>query len=391
MYRTGAFLALAVWLAAGCSFFERSSENDIQNVIVLSVDTLTTDFLRPYTPAAEALPHFDKFAEDAVLFRDAFTSATWTLPAHASLLTGLYPDRHGVVRPGKRLGEAQATLASLLREKGFETVAFTGGGFLSGSFGFSKDFDRYDGWTAAPRWRPQLRLHEAGSDDGQLFDRAIAYLNDVSREKRRFFLFLHTYFVHDYYKIEENEELKECVLGQKPCGQEIWNDLRSRYRDRLVGFDKAFGRLLATIEKTGLRGSTLVILLSDHGEGFDPERGRIHHGGRLHGDVVRIPLLVGGAQLSPRIVDDTVSIVDVAPTLQELLSPETSGDYDGVSFVADLLGNPKSGSDLSSENVLRDGARLSLGGWRTGRFSSARGWPAVICRHPSGPLLHLSR
>jgi arylsulfatase A-like enzyme len=359
--------ALASSLASGC-LFAPSPRANVQNVIVLSVDALSVDALRPYNDGAEALPHFDRFARGAIVFQQAFTSASWTLPAHASLFTGLYPDRHGVVRPGKRLGDDQATLASLLREEGLETVAFTGGNFLSASFGLSRGFDRYDGWTATRPWRPQLRLHQGGSEDGELFDRAIAYLRDVGREKRRFFLFLHTYFVHDYYEVDGNYELARCVLGQKPCGSDVWEELRARYRQRLVGFDERFGRLLEALEETGLRDSTLLIVLSDHGEGFDPEGGRIHHGGRLHQDLIRIPLLIAGARLPPRVSGERVSIVDVAPTLGELLAPRSSGDYDGVSFASRLRGDAKS-EELSHPRTLYamehayrwvDGARVDF-------------------------------
>jgi arylsulfatase A-like enzyme len=297
------------------------------------------------------------------VFRNAFASASWTLPAHASLFTGLYPDRHGLVTPGKRLAEDQETLASLLQRQGFETVAFTGGGFLSGAYGFGKGFERYDGWTARGERRPQLRLLHSGAEDGELFDRAIAYLG-AGGSDRRFFLFLHTYFVHDYYK-EETEELKACVLGQKACGAEVWEDLKKRYRDRVAAFDGGFGRLLSALEEGSLAESTLLIVLSDHGEGFEPERNRIHHGGRLHEDVLRIPLLVGGPRLAPRFVDRSVSLVDVAPTIAELLDLALRGVPDGVSVAKDLYGDetPSAPRTLfAMEHAYRwvDGARVDF-------------------------------
>ncbi len=333
-------LVVAILFEQSC-FSEPAAGDGILNVIVLSVDALNAVGLPPYGAEEKTLPNLERFSRRAVVFRNAFTTASWTLPAHASLLTGLYPDRHGVVSPGKRLAKDQETLASLLRAEGFETVAFTGGGFLSSSFGFGHGFDRYDGWTATRGWRRGLRLHQAGKEDGRLFDRAIAYLDDVDRENRRFLLFLHTYFVHDYYKkYDENEELKECVLGQRSCGAEIWDELKERYQERIAAFDEGFGRLLAAMDETGLDESTLVILLSDHGEGFEPNRGRIHHGGRLDEDVIRIPLLVVGPQLTHRFVDESVSLVDVLPTLAEMFVLSTSENYDGLSFARYLYGDP---------------------------------------------------
>ncbi len=329
-------LAAVLCFAPGCALFKYEPGADIENVILLSVDALNHGVLPSYNAEAEPLLQLDRFAQRAVIFRNAFSSASWTLPAHASLVTGLYPDRHGVVRPGKRLANGQETLGQLFHDRGSETVAFTGGGFLSGSFGFGMGFDRYDGWTAERGWRSDLRLHQAGSEDGQLFDRAIAYLRHVGTQRRRFFLFLHTYFVHDYYKVDENEALKTCVLGQKPCTEAIWDDLRTRYRDRLVRFDEGFGRLLTALDQAGLEESTLVLLVSDHGEAFEPEISRIHHGGRLHDDVIRIPLLVAGPHLSHRLVDESVSLVDIAPTLTELFELPAEGGWDGVSFANSL-------------------------------------------------------
>lgn len=329
-------LATVVFLGQGCSLLDSSPGAGVENVIVLSVDALSRRALSTYDPTAQELPHLDRFSRGASVFTNAFTSASWTLPAHASLFTGLYPDRHGLVRPGKKLAKDQKTLATLLHQRGFETVAFTGGGFLSGSFGFGNGFERYDGWTASRGWRPSLRLHQAGSEDGVLFDRAVAYLRNVGRGDRPFFLFLHTYHVHDYYKFDANEELKECVLGVKSCPPAVWEDLKGRYDERLRGFDEGFGRLLAAMERTGLAESTLLIVLSDHGEGFDPQRGRIHHAGRLQEDVIRIPLLVAGPHLSHRVVNESVSLVDVLPTVAELLGIPADDSLDGVSFAKSL-------------------------------------------------------
>jgi len=361
-------LAPLLSLGQSCSLFEPSPGAGVENVIVLSVDALTRRALSAYDPAAKELPHLDRFSQGAVVFTNAFTSASWTLPAHASLFTGLYPDRHGLVRPGKKLTKDQKTLATLLHERRFETVGFTGGGFLSGSFGFGKGFERYDGWTASRGWRPSVRLHQAGSEDGNLFDRAVAYLRDVGKGDRPFFLFLHTYYVHDYYKFDENDELTECILGVKPCSPAVWDDLKGRYDQRLRDFDEGFGRLLAAMEKKGLDESTLLIVLSDHGEGFAPERGRIHHAGRLQEDVLRIPLLVAGPHLSHRLVDESVSLVDVLPTVAELLGIPAEERLDGVSFAKSLYGksSPRGSSPprtlLAMEHAYRwvDGRRIDF-------------------------------
>jgi arylsulfatase A-like enzyme len=334
MERRAVLLAMAV-LASACMRQPTVGE-DVENVVVISLDGLGQRFVPPYDESGAGLPHFERFAARGVAFRNAFSSASWTLPAHGSLFTGLYPDRHGLVTPGKRLTKDEKTLAALFRERGFETAAFTGGGFLSAAYGFGQGFERYDGWTSDREARRNSTLPQSGVEDGELFDRAVAYLREPHR--RSFFLFVHTYFLHDYYKEGEDEGLKSCVLGTTSCSPEVWEDLEGRYRERVAGLDQGLGRLLDALEETGLDGSTLVVLLSDHGEGFEPERNRIHHGGRLHSDLLRIPLLVSGPGITPGLVDDGVSIVDVAPTLAEIagLAPGTGSD--GISFAKRLYG-----------------------------------------------------
>jgi len=341
-YRRALRLAAALSIAAlstGCSFVGTpvAVGEGIENVILLSVDTVGKDAL-----SSEALPALDGLASRAVVFDNAFSAASWTLPSHASLLTALYPDRHGAFRAGRRLSKDQTTLEKLLHAAGYETVAFTGGGYMSGAYGFGRGFDRYDGWVASKSWRPELRLPWNGTRDGRLFDRAIAYLENVGDDDPPFFLLLHTYYVHDYFKNERgnetDESLKPCLADASRCSLEQWRELRALYREKLRGFDRGLSRLVATLERTHLFESTLFVLTSDHGEGFDPENGRIHHGGRLDPGQLHVPLMFVGPHLAPRTVADNVSLVDVMPTILELLGVSDEADFDGVSFVESLYG-----------------------------------------------------
>src|SRR5438093_12445132 len=115
------------------------------NVVIVSVDTLNRDALRAFAPAAPELPGFDALARASVRFSEALATASWTLPSHASLLTGLYPDRHGATDRRLRLGEGVPTLAKELKRAGYETVAFTGGGYLDLPNGLAKSFAQYYG------------------------------------------------------------------------------------------------------------------------------------------------------------------------------------------------------------------------------------------------------
>jgi arylsulfatase A-like enzyme len=312
------------------------------DVVLVSIDTLSWSSLRALAPGAPGLPQLDRLARRSVVFSNAVTAASWTLPAQASLLTGLYPDRHGATDARRMLWSTLPTLAEALRAAGYHTVALTDAGFVHRRFGFGRGFQRYDEW--AEPGAPEVGLPRDGKPNRKsrkaLLDRAFAFLATVRPADPPVFLFLHTYAVHDYYltQVGGHTDYRSCLQGRITCTPQEWQRLSRRYAEEAAHLDQAFGRLLATLART--RRPTLLVVVSDHGEGLDPAAGRIHHGGRLHADVLRIPLLVAGLGLEPRVVTDPVSIVDVAPTLIELLGRTAPPGLDGRSLVSALHGRP---------------------------------------------------
>src|SRR5437773_7232662 len=115
-------------LALACGWLGRARP---RNVVLISVDTLRRGSLRPFRRDAAELPNLDAFAHRSVIFESALSPAAWTLSAHASLLTGVYPDRHGATDPRRRIAPKRPTLAQELRQAGLETGAFTDGGYRS--------------------------------------------------------------------------------------------------------------------------------------------------------------------------------------------------------------------------------------------------------------------
>jgi len=334
--RALAFLALALLLAA-CG---RASP--APHVIVISIDTLRRDALQAFDPGAGPLLALDRLANDSVRFEHALSSASWTLPAHASLFTGLYPDRHGATDRRVTLASQVPTLAERLAARGYETAAFTGGGFLDPGYGLGRGFERY----AAKTHGKQERAEDAEG----LLARVTQYL-DARRDERPLFLFLHTYAVHNYYDARDEAAARarethlasrkayvDCVLGRTSCPEETWQTLQALYRAELELMDDAFARLVAALERADLWQDAIVVLLSDHGEGFEPERGRIHHGGRLHADQLAIPLLVRVPGVAPRAEATPVSLVDLMPTLLELVGEPVPLGLDGRSFAGTLRG-----------------------------------------------------
>ncbi len=314
------------------------------NVLLISVDTLNRAALRAFNPDGEALPGYDALAAESLRFTHATSTSSWTLPAHASALTGLYPWRHGGTHSTARL-QAPTTLAAELRRHGYRTIAFTDGGFVGPEFGFLAGFDLYDGAADGAPWPGAATLPRGGGRADSVavapFDRAVAFIQQQRAEDPPFFLFAHTYQVHDYFQAprctpapSESEIFNttpgplDCLSGRLPCASE-WPQLRLRYDAEVAYNDRALTALLAALDRAGLREQTLVVLMSDHGEGFDPAHGRIHHGGRLHQDLVRIPLLVRGPGVEPGALQAPFSLVDLMPTLLAALGLSVPDGLDG--------------------------------------------------------------
>jgi len=340
----GARLALlcAGFVAFGCG------SPPPPDIILLSIDTLNASALRPWNEDSPAHPHLDALAAESVRFLHAWAPASWTLPSHASLLTGLYPDRHGANHPRRALRLDVPTLAGQLRERGYVTIAFTDGGFLHHKYGLGRGFDRYDEWTrdgarddALPRGGRPAPI--AGS---KLFDRALAWLASRPPDAPPSLLFIHTFSVHNYFLRRPRAERKvdstpwldpadglDCLLGRSSCSAAQWRELEALYTAEVAWLDANLGRLVAALRASGRWERTVLAFVSYHGEGFDAEGGRLHHGGRLDADVLHVPLLLRMPGIAARDERTPVSLVDLAPTLLELAGVSPLPASDGVSLL----------------------------------------------------------
>jgi arylsulfatase A-like enzyme len=355
------------------------------NIVLVSVDTLRSDALRAYDPQAPELPTLDALAASSARFEHAVAPAAWTLPSHASLLTGVYPHRHGAVHRKATLARSVPTLASLLWARGYETVAFTDGGFLDPSYGFGRGFTRYDdrlsGGVEPLPWIPRFgRPGPAGNSD--LFARADAFLAH-RQAAEPLFLFVHTFAVHDYYRAHDPDHSLACLTGNDTCAPEEWEALAGHYRAALRRLDGGVARLLEAVRAGLADRPTYVVLLSDHGEGLDPAQGHTHHGGALRPDVLSVPLLVSGPGVEARDVATPVSLVDVAPTLLALAGNSErplgrgaagapSADFDGTSLAPLLSGGARArlaALALASRSLH---AEEHSYWWRDGRRHAAR-------------------
>ncbi len=304
----------------------REARGLIENVILISIDTLRADRLGAFGGKRGLTPVLDQLADEGVAFPRAYAAAPWTLPSHAALFTSQWPHETGVgtyAEPG-RLAPGLPTLAETLRNAGFATVGFTGGGYLSDAFGLDRGFDVFLGDLA------QASMHD-------VVERARYWLG-ARDPAQPFFLFLHTWEVHQYEPTEDfrarfvrpyagplaDEESLPLFLQQNQWQQRGATldaaDLsyaRDVYDATVASADQALGRLLELLRARELLERTLVVVTSDHGEEF-LEHGATGHGYTLHEENVRVPLILWHPSLVARRIARPVSLVDLAPTIARL-------------------------------------------------------------------------
>ena len=329
-----------------------------RSVLLVTVDTLRADALGCYGSERGATPILDRLAEESVVFDRAFTVAPITLPAHASLFTGLYPPRHAVRDNGLwPLPKEARTLAEIASEAGYATGAFVGASVLDNVFGLGQGFDTYRNANVQ-----QSSVVYTSRPADQVVDDALRWL-DEQNDERPFFLWVHLYDPHAPYE-----------PPAKHAGRREGAEL---YFGEVAFADEQIGRLLSRLERDGRRESTLVAVTSDHGEAFG-EHDEFTHGPYCYDSTLHIPLLLrwpGGAGAGTR---DTalVSLVDLFPTLLGAMDLGVPAAIDGRSF-PEADGGDSADRGVYFESYL---GHLSFG------WSPLAGW-----RDDGGKYLHSSR
>jgi arylsulfatase A-like enzyme len=329
--RALAFLALASVLAlASCA-----RETRPPNVILISIDTLRADRLGCYGYTRPTSPFLDRMARAGVLFEDASATSSWTYPSHASMFTGLYPGRNGATELKQRVRADVPTLAEWLVDRGYRAAGVVSSS-LFGGYGLERGFERL------------YHVEPGGPEPSAVTAESIAWLEQVNRE-RPFFFLVHYLDPHsDYKSLPEFEEpflepyegkatgvskqLFDHVSGFVDFTPEDARHLSNLYDGGVRQQDAELEKLFAYLERSGLLAESVVVLTSDHGEEF-LEHGNVLHGLAQYDETVRVPLIVWGPDVPRDVrVPTPVSLVDVVPTVLDLLGLPAPADIDGRSL-----------------------------------------------------------
>ena len=319
-----ALFGVATW---GCA--ERAQPPSAPaNVVLITLDTTRVDRLGLYGHTRATSPTLDVLGTESQVFDNAYSTSSWTLPAHASLFTGMLPTSHGadkdpegalvlsnaVVTPDTwKIYRANApredvpTLAELLKGAGYATGAVVGGPWMKRVFGLGRGFDYYDDENVVADGRPGSELTE----------RARAWLRT---QKTPFLLFLNYFDPHTPYTAPDTYLKK--VLGKETFSKDATADeIRLLRYDAEIRFtDDQIGLLFFELRRLGLYDSSWIVVTADHGELFG-EHDRSGHGITLDQEIVHVPLIVkpplGVGKPGRR--DEWVQLTDVMPLLLDAL------------------------------------------------------------------------
>lgn len=356
---------LAPFLLAACSGGDVRGPRQRPNVLLIVIDTLGAEYLGCQTPGLATSPAIDALASEGARFSGARTTAPWTQPAVGSLFTSLWPSDHGVRRIFDALPGQHSTLAERFADAGWKTSGVISHFIIDRPFGYDQGFQHWDATSVAG--------HRAVTS-GAVADAAIRSLDELRNEP--FFLFVHFFDPHWYYNHHAEYDLTSGYRGQLAPGMEIGTlrALRDRmapediaylenlYREEIAFTDAHVGRLLAHLRGLGLDEDTLVILTADHGEEF-MRHGWIGHTATLYEELMHVPLIVRWpGRIAPRVIDTPVSILDVMPTVLDLLGLEPDPVWQGISLRNALL----------SENVEPPARPL----FSEVSYVSPEGWPS---------------
>ncbi len=359
------------------------------DLLIVSIDTLRADHLGVYGYERPVSPTTDEFAAGAVVFENAFSQSPKTAISHMSMFTGLYPEAHGVrqwtAEGGERLSSDVPTLAQALLQNGYQTAGIGGGGHVRRELGFDRGFATWEKVGDLPR----------------AVGRSIDLVRKMAASSAQpYFLFLHTYAVHDPYVaparyrtsfvdagytgsiVGDPGELKEragnsWANAHKYYWQQVdrssEEDLRhlvDLYDAGIRRVDDQLSRLLETLEDDGALTNAIIVLLSDHGEEF------LEHGEFLHEQVyeelLHVPLIVRfpgdrGSRLGGQRVQTVVQLVDLAPTLLDFIGLPIPKHMQGRSLRPLLEGNEPLEEIVLSSWAISKQRSLRLGDWKVVR------------------------
>ena len=333
-FRGAAALIGILLVPAGCG---GGRPEGPRNLLLISVDTLRADHLSCYGYERRTTPRIDTLAATGIRFAQAWANSPWTLPSHATLLSGTHPFWHMVVDDHATIGASVPLLAPILKSRGYSTAAVDRG------------FDRFEDFGLSRGARPLNSVRAS-----EVTEKALEAIR--TNQDRPFFLFAHYFDPHNPYDPPEGWNTRfdadpsvvpylgeSAYRGALPPPA-VLSHIQAQYDEEILYTDAMIGRLLEGMEAMDRLRDTLIVLTSDHGEEFF-EHGSWGHGHTLYPEVLHVPLIVSGPGIGRgKVADGSVRHIDLAPTILDLLSLPAENAFQGRSFAGVLRGLPAAGT-----------------------------------------------
>jgi len=331
------------------------------NVLLIVVDTLRRDHVGSYGYERGVTPHIDRLASDSVRYENAYSQAPWTTPSVGALLASRYPSMLGIKSDRSILPDSLVMLPEVLRDAGWTTGAVVSHDFCSSEWGFAQGFDFFD--------EENIFGHVGASSPG-VTEKALGFIAKHAGEP--FFLWLHYFDPHNEYLIHQGFGYRRSRRYRGPVdgrnsfhglrevadslGPADWAEMRRRYDSEIAFTDHHIGRVLERLRELDLYDDTLVIFTSDHGEEFG-DHGFMGHAHTLYQELVHVPLLIKFPGEKPRVTEEPAALVDIHPTVLDVLGLEASPGAVGRSLLGpdggSAAGNRVLFTETSRNGVLR--------------------------------------
>jgi arylsulfatase len=294
-------------------------------IVVVSVDTLRAD-------AAPRMTSYRRLAARGAVWERAMSASSWTLPALASLMTGVMPAEHGAacLEDGKCQGlrPGVPVLAEELRRAGYRTAAVANNPWIGRGTGFERGFETF---VELGNSRNRLIMTEKlgglhPQDDAAAVDAALAWL--ATAPARGFFLWVHLIGPHMPYLHTANPQY-HTITGERlrsayPPSAGVRVELRAAYDEEIAYTDRTVTRILDALEQRDGFHDGVIVFTSDHGEEFF-EHGSFEHGHSHHGEVTDVPLVLVAPGVAPGVRPGQASLIDVAPTIRATIGLDPRG------------------------------------------------------------------
>jgi arylsulfatase A-like enzyme len=320
----------------GADLIKSSKPVLLTNVILITISTLRADHTGCLSYKRDTTPNLDELGKQAVLFRNAFAASGWTMPAHGSIFTSLYPKAHGAVNINSGLAAENNTLAEILKNNGYYCAGFCCNPRLGQKQGFAQGFDLYDDYSVS------LMLNSLAFENNRTVNinrkRTNGFINDAATRwlqdntQKPFFIFLHYYDNHwDYLPPAPYDKLydpnyrgpidgtniaREPLFSNPPTEQDI-RHIIALYDGELRQTDNDLGEILRFLKKKKLLDNSIIVIVGDHGEQFY-EHGHTSRQG-IYEELIHIPLVISVPGAHTKAIDSLASQVDILPTILDYL------------------------------------------------------------------------